>query len=379
MHRIFTALLALLALLATARHAAAEPAPATPPLSARASLLMDFHSGAVLAANNAGQPMEPASITKLMTAYVVFDALRAKRIALTDPVTISERAWRMQGSRMFVELGKQVNVEDLLKGMIVQSGNDATVALAEHVAGSEEAFVELMNRAAGKLGLRHSHFMNSAGMPDPQHHMSAQDIALLARALIREFPDHYRWYSLREFAYNGITQHNRNTLLWRDASVDGVKTGHTESAGYCLVNSAKRGEMRLISVVLGTANAKLRADESLALLNHGFRFFETHRLYTAGKPLTEARIWKGAVEKLPLGIAEDLYVTVPRGEYDKLKAALKLTPTLLAPATRNQRYGTLTINQSGKSIAERPLVALADVAEGSLWQQIVDGARLYWQ
>ncbi len=239
--------------------------------------------------------------------------------------------------------------------------------------------MELMNRAAEKLGLKHSHFMNTAGMPDPQHHMSAQDIAQLARVIIRDFPDHYRGYSLREFAYNGITQHNRNTLLWRDASVDGVKTGHTESAGYCLVNSAKRGEMRLISVVLGTANAKVRADESLALLNHGFRFYETHRLYAAGKPLTEARIWKGATEKLPLGITQDLYVSVPRGEYAQLKAALKLDPNILAPAARHRRYGTLTIHQSGKPIAERPLVALTEVAEGGLWQRLVDSARLYWQ
>ena len=256
--------------------------------------MIDHDSGRVLAALEPDSRQEPASLTKLMTAYGVFRALKEGRIKLTDMVTISEHAWKQEGSRMFVEVGKQVSVENLILGMIVQSGNDATVALAEHVAGTEPTFVQMMNTYAKELGMTGSHFTNTAGMPDPEHYVTARDIAVLSSALIHEFPEYYRWYSQREFTYNGITQQNRNGLLWRDPTVDGVKTGHTETAGYCLVASAKRDGMRLVSAVLGTESMKAREDANMALLNYGFNFFETRRLYAAGEPLTTARVWKGA-------------------------------------------------------------------------------------
>ncbi len=356
--------------------AAPLPVPKPPALSARAYILVDYQSGVVLGEQKADERMEPASITKLMTAYALFHELQGGKIKLSDMITISETAWRTQGSRMFVEVGKQVSVENLIQGMIVQSGNDATVALAEQVAGSEATFAELMNRYAQQLGMKNTHFVNSTGMPDPQHYTTARDIAILGSAIIREYPQYYKWYSQREFVFNGITQSNRNMLLWRDASVDGMKTGHTDSAGFCLVTSAQRDGRRLVSVVLGTNSEKARADESLALINYGFRFFETHKLYGAGQAVTEARIWKGASEKLPLGLTRDLYITLPRGQYQQLKASMKLPAKLEAPAVKGQSYGTLHIDLGDKVLMEKPLVALQDVAPGGLWQRLVDTVKM---
>lgn len=362
--------------LQTAHAAAPLPVPQPPALSAHGYILVDFQSGAILGESHADDRMEPASITKLMTAYALFHELRSGKIKLSDKVTISEHAWRTQGSRMFVEVGKQVSVEDLVQGMIVQSGNDATVALAEQIAGSEPVFADLMNRYAQQLGMKNTHFVNSTGLPDPQHYTTPRDITILASAIIREYPEYFKWDSQRVFTYNGITQHNRNMLLWRDPSVDGMKTGHTESAGYCLVATAKRDNRRLIAVVLGSKSEKARADESLALLNYGFRFYETHKLYAAGQPLTQAHIWKGAVDKLPLGLTHDLYVTLPRGQYGQLKAALKLPVKLVAPAVKGQTYGTLHVDLGGKMLLEKPLVALQDVPEGGLWQRLVDAVEM---
>lgn len=357
---------------------AVQPIPAPPSVAARAYVLMDFHSGDILAQNNADQRMEPASLTKLMTAYAVFKELAAGKIKLTDQAAISEKAWRMEGSRSFVKVNTKVGLEDLLKGMIVQSGNDATVALAEHTAGSEESFVALMNQHAKEIGMEQSHFANSSGLPDPELYVTAADMAKLARALIREFPEYYKWYSVKEYTYNGITQYNRNKLLWRDIGVDGVKTGHTDSAGYCLVASAKQNDMRLISVVLGTESENSRAKESEQLLNYGFRFYETHALYAAGKTLSTARVWKGAGRELPLGLSEEIYVTVPRGQYKNLTAALEVDMRIIAPVGKGERHGAVKVSLGDKVLAERPLVALQDVAQGGWWRRLVDTVKLWF-
>jgi D-alanyl-D-alanine carboxypeptidase (penicillin-binding protein 5/6) len=371
-------LIAVLALGSAGVAADSPPVPKPPSIGATAYILQDFNSGQILAESDADKPIEPASITKLMTAYVVFRELESGNITLQDAVTISEKAWRTPGSRMFVEVGKQVSVEDLLKGMIIQSGNDATVALAEYVAGSEDTFAAVMNRDAQELGLSSTHFTNSTGLPDPELHTTARDIASLTARLIREFPEYYKWYSQRNFTFNEITQYNRNKLLWRDESVDGVKTGHTDSAGYCLVTSAAREGMRLISVVLGTKSENARADASQALLNYGFRFFETHKLYNAGTALTTTRVWKGSVEDLPLGLADTLYATVPRGQYGQLDASMTVENRIMAPVTRGQQVGSVHIRLGDSLLSEKPLVALQDVPEGSIWRRIVDEALIYF-
>jgi D-alanyl-D-alanine carboxypeptidase (penicillin-binding protein 5/6) len=379
---IITAMLLLFAGPSPAAAPAATPAtltPTPPSINAGSYILLDHYSGNVLAENNSDARMEPASLTKLMTAYIVFNELKNGALSEDQLVTISENAWRTQGSRMFVEVKKQVSVNDLLKGMIVQSGNDATVALAEQVAGSESAFSELMNNFAGALHMKDTHFMNSTGMPDPQHYTTAHDLALLTRALIGAFPDYYKLYSLREFTYNNITQHNRNRLLWRDDSVDGVKTGHTESAGYCLVTSAIRDDMRLISVVLSTKSDDMRVQESQKLINYGFRFYETHRLYSADASLTTARVWKGMTEELPLGLAQDLYVTIPRNQYKKLNAAMNMNSTITAPVHKGQQLGTVQVSLDGKNVAERPLVALREIPEGNFAQRLSDEIRLFFE
>ena len=359
--------------------AASLNVPPPPPVDARAYILMDYDSGQILAESKADERMEPASLTKLMTSYVIYKEMRDGRIKLNDKVTISEHAWRMGGSRTFVPVGKKVSVEDLLKGMIVQSGNDATVALAEYVGGSEEVFVSLMNQEAQRLGMTGTHFVDSTGMPNAEHYTTARDLAVLTRAMIREYPDHYELYSMRSFTFNDITQDNRNRLLWRDKSVDGVKTGHTESAGYCLVASAVRDNMRLISVVLGTDSEEARAVESEKLLSYGFRFYETHRLYGANQALSTVRIWKGATEKLPLGLQHELYVTIPRGKYDKLDAQMKFQQPLLAPASKGHVYGSLNVSLEGQPVAVEPLVALDNVAEGDFFQQVMDDIKLWFE
>lgn len=358
---------------------AAAPVPAPPEISGKGYLILDFHSGAVLADKDADTRMEPASITKLMSAYIILEEMGKGKLGMQDMVRISEKAWRMKGSRTFVEVGNQVTVETLLKGIIVQSGNDATVAMAEHVAGSEDAFVALMNHKAAALGLTSSHFANSTGWPDPDHYSTARDIATLARAMIRDFPEHYAMYAEKVFSYNGIKQYNRNKLLWRDDSVDGIKTGHTESAGYCLVSSAKRDDMRLITVVLGDKSEDARAVSSKALLDYGFRFFKTRKLYAAGEPLKSVRIWKGEQENLSLGLTEPLYVTFPNGMYNQLVVTTSTPPQITAPASKHQRIGTLNVSLESKVVAERPMVALNAVDEGSLWNRVSDSVLLWFE
>jgi D-alanyl-D-alanine carboxypeptidase (penicillin-binding protein 5/6) len=357
---------------------AAAPVPAPPAIGASSFVLLDFQSGRVLASRNPDEPLPPASLTKVMTAYLVFTELAAGRLALGDMVTVSEKAWRRTGSRMFIEVGKRVSVEDLLRGMIIQSGNDATLALAEHIAGSEEAFAGLMNKQARALGMVNTHFVTVDGLPGEGHVSSARDMALLARAMVANFPDYYAWYSEREFTFNGIRQHNRNSLLWRDDSVDGLKTGHTEAAGYCLISSAKRGDMRLISVVMGSASERSRADESQALLNYGFRFFETHRLYDAGSPLAEPRLWKGQHEQVPLGIDRDLVVTLPRGGYERLSANLRINRQLVAPLAQGDQVGELVVSLDGEILASQPLFVLEARPEGGILRRVGDGLRMWW-
>jgi D-alanyl-D-alanine carboxypeptidase (penicillin-binding protein 5/6) len=353
------------------------PIPDPPTIAARSHLLVDHNSGAVIAESNADERMEPASLTKILTAYVVFRELVGGNLALSDEALVSEKAWRTGGSKMFIEVGKRVTVEDLLKGMIIQSGNDASVALAEHVAGSEETFAELMNTHAQRLGMTNSHFTNATGLPDPEHYTTARDMVLVTAATIREFPDYYAWYAEKEFDFNGIKQPNRNRLLWRDASVDGVKTGHTEAAGYCLVASAERDAMRLISVVMGSAGEEARAQASLALLNYGFRFFESHKLYPGGQPVERLRVWMGSVEELPVGPAEDVYATIPRRKYDKLSARIEPQAEISAPVAKGDTVGHIVLDLEGGEIGRVPLIALEDVAEGGWLQKGIDSV-LKW-
>ncbi|MES9965681.1 MAG: D-alanyl-D-alanine carboxypeptidase family protein [Sedimenticola sp.] len=374
-----TALISLLLGLFCTSTLAAAPVPAPPKIAASGHLLLDFDSGAVLAENNANEQLEPASLTKIMTAYVVLREITEGNIKLDEMVRVSKKAWRAPGSRMFIEVGKQISVEQLLKGMIIQSGNDSSIALAEHVAGSEETFAALMNEHAQRLGMLNTNFINSTGLPDKNHYTTANDIAKVAAATIREFPDYYSWYAVREFTFNDIKQHNRNKLLWRDDSVDGIKTGHTEAAGYCLVASAKRNGMRLISVVMGTKSENARAKESQALLNYGFRFYETHRLYGAGEALTQVRIWKGASEQLRLGLKEDLVVTIPRRQYKNLKPGMTIPPKIMAPMRKGQEVGKVKVMLGDRVVAESPLVALEGVEEGGIWQTVKDSALLMFE
>ncbi len=347
---------------------AAVPIPAAPKVAAKNYILVDANSGRVLAEKEADIQVEPASITKLMTSYVIYNELDAGRLSMDDMVTISEKAWRMGGSRMYVEVDKQVSVHDLMKGLIIQSGNDATVALAEHIAGTERAFVDLMNQYAAKLGMTNTHFLNSTGWPEEGHLTTARDISKLAIAVINEFPEHYAWYKEKVFTYNNIKQYNRNKLLWSDDSVDGVKTGHTESAGYCLVASAVRSDMRLVSVVLGTDSEKERASVSQSLLNYGFRFFETHKLYAAGEVLNRSRVWKGDSEKVSLGLLNDLYITIPRGSYGQLEAVMDVDANIEAPLDKGSQHGAVRVNLAEEEMLQTPLVALESVGEGSMFQ-----------
>ncbi len=366
-------------LLATSGFAADVPIPAPPQIGADSFQLIDFSSGRIIAEARADERVEPASLTKLMTAYAAFHALRQGQITLQDQAHVSEKAWRTDGSRMFIEVNTRVSVEDLLRGMIIQSGNDASVALAEHVAGSEEAFLGLMNRYAELLGMTGSSFMNTTGLPAEGHYVTARDVAILARAIISEFPEYYRWYSEREFTYNGIRQFNRNSLLWRDDSIDGVKTGYTDAAGYCLVASAERSGMRLISVVTGMASPEAREDASQALLDYGFRFYETHKLYSGGEEITTARVWKGTPPEASLGLTEDLYVTVPRGQYDALEAIMDLRSELMAPLSAGAQVGSVRITLDDVEISNMPLMALHEVPEASLWTRIKDEVTLWLQ
>ncbi len=355
------------------------PIPSPPTIGAKSYLAIDGNSGYELAALLPDETLPPASLTKLMSAYAIFKALEEEQISLDDEVTVSEKAWRTPGSRMFIEVGKRVSIRDLLMGMIIQSGNDASVALAEHVAGSESVFAEVMNRYASGLGMNSSNFVNATGLPGENHYSTARDMAMLAKAIINEFPQYYEWYSVREFTYNDITQQNRNSLLWRDSSVDGMKTGHTDAAGYCLVSSASRGGMRIVSVVMGTASPKARLDGSQALINYGFRFFETRLLYKAGEPVADARIWKAANEYTPLGLPEDLYITVPRGSYDNVTSVLNMPSVLIAPIAQGQPLAELQVSLNGVQLVNEPLRALHGNPSGSIWQRTVDGVMLWFE
>lgn len=337
------------------------------PLASKSYLLVDTLSQQVLAAKNPDERVEPASLTKLMTAYVVFDALRQKRVTLSQPVTISEKAWRAPGSRMFLDPGKSVAFEGLLHGMIVTSGNDASIALAEGIAGSEETFVERMNREAARLRLRNSHFVNATGLPDPQQYSTAADLALLSAAIIGEFPQYFPMYRLREFRYNNITQYNRNRLLGRDPYVDGLKTGYTESAGFCMIATAQRNGRRLIAVVIDAGSEGGRAAEAQRLLNYGFEAFDTMKLYARGQPVHQLPVWKGSSEQLQAGFTDDYYVTIPKGFADRLKARLESMQPLIAPIRAGDRVGTLRLNFDGQPFGERTLVALQTVGIANLF------------
>jgi D-alanyl-D-alanine carboxypeptidase (penicillin-binding protein 5/6) len=359
---------------------ASQPAiPSPPDLPAKAFLLIDANSGRVLAERNADERLEPASLTKIMTAYVVFEEIKKGRVKLDDMVTVSEKAWKTEGSRMFAKVGAQISVENLLKGMIVQSGNDASVALAEHISGDEGVFAQMMNQHAERLGMKNTRYKNSMGLPDPEHYSTARDLALLSRALIRDFPSFYEWHSIKEFEFNGIKQPNRNRLLWTDPTVDGVKTGHTKGAGYCLVTSALRDNMRLIAVVLGTASDKARAEANRALLDYGYRFYETKPVYKAGETLAQSRIYKGEAKELPIGLQQDFYATVPRGQFASIKPSLELGSLFVAPMTQGDAAGTARASLNDQVIAEAPLVALKTVGTGGFFRRMSDAVALWFK
>ena len=352
------------------------PVPAAPAVEAKAWLLLDVNSGQVLASRNATDRFEPASLTKLMTAYLVFGALKQKSLKPDQVVPVSVRAWKAEGSRMFIEPNKPVTVDELLRGLIIQSGNDASIALAEAVAGSEEVFAQMMNREAKRLGLAGTNFTNATGLTTPQLYSTAQDLAQLVVALIRDYPEYYPLYSQKEYRYNSITQANRNRLLWLDPTVDGVKTGYTENAGYCLITSARRNERRLVSVVLGTASESARATESQKLLNWGFQFYDSVRLYARNQPVTKLRVWKGAADLLSAGFTSDLYIALPKGHSDKLKATVESLQPLLAPISPGQRVATLKLELDGKPWRELPVVALEAVPVAGIFGRAWDTLRL---
>jgi serine-type D-Ala-D-Ala carboxypeptidase (penicillin-binding protein 5/6) len=375
-------LLLLLSLGVAAATFAQSPNPLVPPapaIAARSFLLLDYHSQQTLAGQKPDERVEPASLTKLMTAYLTFSAVKQKQIELTKTVPVSERAWKAEGSRMFIEPRKPVTVEELMRGMIVQSGNDACIALAELIAGSEEAFAQMMNAQAQRLGMKNTNFMNSTGLPNPQHYSTAQDLALLTIAIIRDFPEFHPIYSMKEYRYNNITQANRNRLLWSDPTVDGMKTGYTENAGYCLITSARRGERRLISVVLGTAPELVRATESQKLLNYGFQYYDSVKLYEKNQPVASLPIWKGASNSVKAGFLNDLYVSLPKGQTDKVKANLESRQPLLAPVAAGQKIGVMKLTLDGKPYAELPVVALEDVALAGIFGRGWDSIRLLFK
>ena len=377
--RLSCALLLIFVFVSSAYAQAPMPAPAPPIIGAKSYLVIDAKTGKEMASLDPDSPLAPASLTKIMTTYVAFKALRQGQIQLADEVTISERAWRTPGSRMFVEVGKRVRIEELLMGLIVQSGNDAGVALAEHIAGTEGVFAQMMNQHAQQLGMHSTNFLNATGLPAEGHVTTARDLATLARAMIEEFPDYYAWHAVKEYTFNDIKQSNRNKLLWRDASVDGLKTAHTDDAGYCLVASAERDGMRIVSVVLGTSSEKSRANGSQALLNYGFRFFETRLLYKAGEEVTSARIWKSANLTSRLGVLEDLYITVPRGSYDRLESTIDIPAIVEAPVAAGQPIAELKIGLGDEQVLSAPLRALDDNPTGSLWQRTKDSVSLWFE
>ncbi len=353
--------------------------PTPPALAAKSWLLIESASGQELAAQAADERLEPASLTKLMTAYLTFAAIKQGTIKLDQTVPVSEKAWRSQGSRMFIKVNTQVGVEDLIKGMIVQSGNDACVALAEAIAGSEDNFAQMMNREAQRLGMKNTSFRNAAGLPDPQHYTTARDLSILASALIRDFPNEYaKYYSIKEFRYNNITQPNRNRLLWIDPTVDGVKTGHTEAAGYCLISSAKRGDRRLLSIVLGASSDAVRAQESLKLLNYGFQFYEAVRLYAKDQAVSNLKVWKGSSPTVKAGFQSDFVISIPKGFSSRLTTELVSQQPLLAPVAAGQQIGTLKVLLDGKPFGEYPVVAVEAVSVAGIFGRAIDSIRLWF-
>lgn len=358
--------------------AARSPIP-SPELPAKAWLLLDFDSGFVLAARNADQRVEPASLNKLMVAYLVFEALKKGAFKLVSMVTVSERAWRAEGSRMFINVHSQVRVEDLLRGMIIQSGNDATIALAEQVAGTEEAFAQLMSQTAKRLGMENTNFTNSPGLPHPDNYSSARDLAVLSAAIIREYPEYYRYYSEKEFVWNKIKQENRNLLLYRDPSVDGIKTGHTQTAGYSLIGSANRDGRRLIAAVIGSTSMKQRAQDVAALLQYGYSAYQSVKAVEAGVPLGEAAVRRGAEDKVPVGAGQPVTVIVPRGLERELQRSLSPSPEIVAPLEQGRRVGSLAVQLRQQTLAEAPLVALRPVAEAGWSKRFMEWLMSFWK
>ncbi|MEH6458743.1 D-alanyl-D-alanine carboxypeptidase family protein [Chitinimonas sp. JJ19] len=371
-------LIALAVALSVQAGAAALPVPPAPDLSATAYLLLDFNSGTTLAAKDADRRIEPASLTKLMTAYLTFQALKDGRIKMDQQFTVSEKGWRTEGSRMFLDPKKPASVSDMIKGMIVQSGNDACVTLAEAIAGSEETFAGMMNQQAARLGMKHTHFMNSTGLPDPQHYTTARDLGILAAAIIRDFPQHYPIYSMRDFRYNNISQPNRNLLLYRDPQVDGMKTGHTDSAGYCLVASKRDGQRRVLSVVLGTDSDVTRANESARLLGYGMQFFDVPKLFAALQPVSQVKVYKGASNTVPVGFDTDQYVAVAKGATARLQKQVLLKPHLTAPVAAGQVVGSIKLSVDGQPLAELPLKVLTAVPEAGFFGRSVDSVKLWF-
>ncbi|GAB3371601.1 D-alanyl-D-alanine carboxypeptidase family protein [Lysobacter rhizosphaerae] len=362
----------------------ALPVPPPPKVTGTSWVLVDYASGNVLAGDAYDTRLEPASITKVMTSYVVAAEIAGGKVKATDQVMMSENAWRTggagtDGSYSGFEVNKTAPLEQMEKGMAIQSGNDAAIALAEHVAGSEDSFASLMNAYAARIGMKNSHFVNATGLSAPDHFSTAHDLALLGRAFIRDYPETYAYNKIKEFTVGPITQPNRNLLLWRDPTVDGIKTGHHSSAGYCLMASAKRGDQRLISVVMGSTSENQRASDSLALLNWGFRFFETHKLYDAGKAIAKQKVWKGAADQVNLGVAEPMLVTVPRGRYAQLKPSMDVPKSLVAPIKKGQKIGTVKVVLDGKVIAQRPLVAISAVEEGGFFKRLWDEFWMWWE
>lgn len=373
---LFSFLFALI--LAPAASAQQSLIPSPPNLSSKSYVLMDADSGRVLVERNRDERLAPASLTKMMTAYIADREMAEGRMTLDDEIRISETAWRTGGSRMFVQEGSRVRVEDLMRGVVIQSGNDASVALAEHISGGEGSFAEVMNQQAQQLGMTNSQFTNATGLPDPDMLSTAYDMALLAVAKIQDFPESYKMYRERYFTFNDIRQPNRNRLLWRDESVDGLKTGHTSAAGYCLVASAKRDGRRLVAVVMGASSDEARAREVQQLLNYGFRYFETHQLFSAGDKVMDSRVWKGKAPMVDLGLQDSLHISIPTGSRDQLKSVVDVDSVLEAPLKAGQEYGTLTISLNGEVLAERPLLALQDVEQGGLFKRLWDSLKLFF-
>ncbi|MEQ6890140.1 D-alanyl-D-alanine carboxypeptidase family protein [Halomonas sp. CS7] len=382
-HRLLPVLLVSLLLVTSQAVAQAVPKPQTmipspPQLAASSWILMDADSGRVLAEHNSRERLPPASLTKLMTAYLVERELNQGNISPEGLVPVSEKAWRTGGSKMFIEVGEQVPVSELLHGIIIVSGNDASVAMAEYLAGGERPFADLMNQHATRLGMHDTNFVNPTGLPHENHYSSAHDLALLSQHIINDYPEHYRMYRQKEFTYGGIEQPNRNRLLWRDASVDGLKTGWTEEAGYCLVASAERDDMRLISVVMGTASEEARAQESQKLLSYGFRYYETLNLYDAGAVLNTPRVWGGDKNELRVGVDSSVVMTVPRARDDELTAKLDIQADLTAPIAAGERVGTMEVRQGEELVGERPLVALESIEEGGFFKRLIDQVQRFF-